>query len=75
MSTPGGQQWELFIKYQLYQGNWWLNVSGEWIGYYPSSLFSDPGLQNQASLIDFYGEIVDSASHLDATKTQMGTGY
>jgi hypothetical protein len=75
VSTPGGTQWELFIKYQLYQGNWWLNVGGEWIGYYPASLFSNPGLHDQADRILFFGEIVDSASHPDATKTQMGTGY
>ena len=75
VSTPGGSQWELFIKYQLYQGNWWLNVGGEWIGYYPASLYSNPGLQNGADRILFFGEIVDSASHNEATKTQMGTGY
>jgi Neprosin len=75
VSTPGGQQWELFIKYQLYQGNWWLNVGGEWIGYYPASLFADPGLHNGADRILFFGEIVDSASHAEATQTQMGTGY
>jgi hypothetical protein len=75
VSTPGGAQWELFIKYQLYQGNWWLNVGGEWIGYYPASLFSTPGLRDQADDVYFYGEIVDSASHAGATQTQMGTGY
>jgi hypothetical protein len=75
VSTPGGAQWELFIKYQLYQGNWWLNVGGEWIGYYPASLYADPGLRNGADRILFFGEIVDSASHNEATKTQMGTGY
>jgi hypothetical protein len=75
VSTPGGDQWELFAKYQLYQGNWWLNVGGEWIGYYPASLFSNPGLRNGADRILFFGEIVDSASHTDATQTQMGTGY
>jgi hypothetical protein len=74
-STPGGAQWELFIKYQLYQGNWWFNAGGEWIGYYPASLFSSPGLKNGADRILFFGEIVDSASHTEATKTQMGTGY
>lgn len=75
VSTPGGAQWELFIKYQLFQGNWWLNVGGEWVGYYPASLFSNPGLANQADSIQFFGEIVDSGSHPEATKTQMGTGY
>jgi len=75
VSTPGGDQWELFIKYQLYEGNWWLNVGGEWIGYYPASLYANPGLSTGADRILFFGEIVDSASHREATKTQMGTGY
>jgi hypothetical protein len=75
VSTPGGAQWELFIKYQLYQGNWWLYVGSEWMGYYPASLFSNPGLRDQADRILFFGEIVDSASHAAATQTQMGTGY
>ena len=60
VSTPGGAQWELFIKYQLFQENWWLNVGGEWIGYYPASLFDNPGLRNGADRILFFGEIVDS---------------
>jgi Neprosin len=75
VSTPGGSQWELFIKYQLFEGNWWLNVGGEWIGYYPASLFSNPGLRDGADRILFFGEIVDSASHANATQTDMGTGY
>jgi hypothetical protein len=75
VSTPGGAQWELFIKYQLFQGNWWFNAGGEWIGYYPASLFSNPGLNTMADTILFFGEIVDSGSHPEATKTQMGTGY
>ena len=32
-------------------------------------------LFSQADRILFFGEIVDSASHADATQTQMGTGY
>jgi hypothetical protein len=38
-SVPGGAQIQVSIKYQLYAGNWWLNVQGRWIGYYPARLF------------------------------------
>ena len=27
------------LKYQLYQGNWWFQVQGIWLGYYPATLF------------------------------------
>lgn len=74
-STPGGDQYVMFIKYQLYQGNWWFNCNGHWIGYYPASLFSDPGLRSQADSAAFYGEIVDSGAHSGATWTDMGSGY
>jgi Neprosin len=74
-STPGGAQYVMHIKYQLWQGNWWLACNGNWIGYYPASLFAPAGLRPQADRIDFFGEIVDSASHSSATKTDMGSGY
>ncbi len=74
-STPGGAQFVLHIKYQLWQGNWWLACNGHWIGYYPASLFAPEALRSQADRVDFYGEIVDSGSHSSATKTDMGSGY
>jgi len=40
ISTVGGQQFDISIKFQLYQGNWWFAVQGSWIGYYPASLFN-----------------------------------
>jgi Neprosin len=71
----GSQQYVMYIKYQLYQGNWWLNCNNNWIGYYPASLFNGAGLNSQADKIAFYGEIVDSADHSGLTNTDMGSGY
>ncbi len=75
LSTPGGAQYNMFIKYQLWQGNWWLKCNANWIGYYPASLFSTSGLRSQADQIQFFGEIVDSSDHSSATRTDMGSGY
>lgn len=74
-SIRGGAQYYMQFKYQLYKGNWWLAVNNQWIGYYPASLFSTTGLRSKADKIDFYGEIVDAASHAGLTKTDMGSGY
>jgi hypothetical protein len=74
-SVRGGAQYMMQYKFQLYQGNWWLSCNGQWVRYYPASLFKRDGLQTSADQVHFYGEIVDSASHHDATKTDMGSGY
>lgn len=74
-STRGGAQYVMRIKYQLYEGNWWLRCNDHWIGYYPASLFSTSGLRSKASKVAFYGEIVDSADHSGSTHTDMGSGY
>lgn len=77
LSVDGGAQYDLHIEYKLFQGNWWLYVLDRYIGYYPASLFSqgvDPAstLADHSSLIDFYGEIYNSADAL--TTTDMGSG-
>jgi hypothetical protein len=74
-SVRGGSQYVMQIKYQLYQGNWWLCCNGRWIGYYPASLFNISGLRSQADKVAFYGEIVDSSDHVGLTHTDMGSGY
>jgi len=76
-STPGGAQYILQIKYQLYENNWWFRCNGRWIGYYPASLFMGnqsvfSTLGDHASTIGFWGEIGDVN---EPTKTQMGSGY
>jgi len=74
LSQFGGTQYQMALKWQLWQGNWWLRVNGIWIGYYPASLFSTTGLQTQADKIAWYGEVVDS-THAGTTETDMGNGH
>jgi hypothetical protein len=76
-STPGGAQYILQIKYQLFENNWWFRCNGKWIGYYPVHLFMGnqsvfSTLGDHASVIGFWGEIGDVN---EPTKTQMGSGY
>ncbi|MET9023695.1 neprosin family prolyl endopeptidase [Actinopolymorpha sp. NPDC004070] len=74
-SIAGGDQYDLLIKVQLYQGNWWVRIGAEWMGYYPASLYSDTGLRTMADQVDWGGEIVDdSANHPEPTSTAMGSG-
>lgn len=39
LSTPGGTQFSILIKYQFFQGNWWFRAGDRWIGYCPASLY------------------------------------
>lgn len=74
VSTLGGSQYIMKVKFQLWKGNWWLRVNDRWIGYYPARLFSSSGLRSQASKIAFYGEVIDS-THSGMTETDMGSGH
>jgi hypothetical protein len=75
ISTTGSSQYEVQMAYYLWQGNWWFQFQGTWVGYYPGTLFNAAGLANGASVIDFGGEIIDDRSqHADHTSTQMGSG-
>ena len=75
LSAFGGQQYELRLKVQLWQGNWWVRVHGEWIGYYPASLYDSAGLASQASKVAWFGEIVDSDDDTETTHTDMANGH
>lgn len=74
-STRGGAQYKIVLKVQLYQGNWWVRCNGEWIGYYPASLYATSGLRSQAEKVAWYGEVVDSSDHSGNTHTDMGSGH
>ena len=79
LSSPqsqfGGTQYILSLKVQLWQGNWWVRVNGQWTGYYPASLYNAAGLRNQADQVSWFGEIVDSSAHAGTTATDMGNGH
>nr|MBA3431263.1 neprosin family prolyl endopeptidase [Actinomycetota bacterium] len=73
VSAFDGTQYIMNLKWQLWEGNWWLRCNGTWVGYYPASLFNDSGLRNEAEKIAWYGEIVDG-EHEGTTRTDMGNG-
>jgi hypothetical protein len=75
ISTNGGTQYQVQMAYYLWQGNWWFQFQGIWVGYYPGTLFNAAGLANGANVIDFGGEIIDDRSqHSYHTLTDMGSG-
>jgi hypothetical protein len=79
VSVVGGAQVELGIKFQLFQGNWWLGVNSSdtspwtWVGYYPASLFPG-GLADHAEWISFGGEVYSALPNPCNTADQMGSG-
>jgi hypothetical protein len=73
ISTAGGQQLDVSMKFQLYQNNWWCAVQGVWMGYYPASLFNG-GIGNYAEWVGFGGEVYSSLANPALTKDQMGSG-
>jgi len=74
VSSLGGDQYVMQLRWQLWQGDWWLRVNGRWLGYYPGSLFSTAGLRERAEKVSWYGEIVDHAGD-GTTRTDMGNGH
>jgi hypothetical protein len=75
LSQFGGVQYIMSLKVQLWQGNWWVRVNGQWVGYYPASLYNANGLRSQAGAVSWFGEIVDSGGHAGTTRTDMGNGH
>jgi hypothetical protein len=75
LSTSGGDQYENFIATLKNgsMGGWWVYWNDEWIGYYPSSLFSASGLNPRADGYSLYGEVYDSNAPA-STSTDLGSG-
>lgn len=55
------------------KGNWWLQISGKWIGYWPNNLFNSSGLKDKATRVDAGGEIYHTSTSRH-TMTDMGSG-
>ncbi|KAI8527029.1 hypothetical protein RHMOL_Rhmol12G0044800 [Rhododendron molle] len=74
-SYVGGQfDISLLIWKDPKHGNWWLEFgSGVLVGYWPSFLFTH--LANQATMVQFGGEVVNSNPSGPHTATQMGSGH
>jgi len=62
-STVGGDQYEFSAEFYLYEGNWWLNVDGTWIGYYPGSIYKGGQLTKHAQKIQFGSESVGTTMY------------
>ncbi|KAI3903010.1 hypothetical protein MKW92_046791 [Papaver armeniacum] len=54
-------------------GQWWVQIQGNPVGYYPSSLFTE--LSMTSTKIHFGGEITNHKSKGRHTSTQMGSGH
>ncbi|KAI3834692.1 hypothetical protein MKW92_049316 [Papaver armeniacum] len=54
-------------------GNWWVQVQGIAVGYWPPFLFKQ--LSTKATRIDLGGQISNTKPNMRHTKTQMGSGH
>jgi hypothetical protein len=69
-STYGGPQYGFSLQYQYFQGNWWLNVQGTWLGYYPGSVYNGGPMASSSDLTEVGGETYTGGSNWP----QMGSG-
>jgi len=55
---------------------WWVwsGSAAQWVGYYPTSLFTTPGLKAAGDVVSWGGEVVDATADGVTTATDMGTG-
>jgi hypothetical protein len=76
VSTYNGTQYEIQAQWfkDMDSGSWWLQVQGQWVGYYPRGLYSEAGVASRAAEIDFGGEIIDNRNLNLHTSTDMGSG-
>jgi hypothetical protein len=56
VSQPGGDQFDYNMGFFLTGNAWWFSFNGQWIGYYPTSLFQGGGLATSAGSAGFGGE-------------------
>ncbi|KAL3644502.1 hypothetical protein CASFOL_009682 [Castilleja foliolosa] len=73
VSSYNGRQYDIPIS--VYKNrddsNWWLWVNGNFVGYWPSFLFTH--LEDHATMVEFGGEIVNKKSSGTHTSTRMGS--
>ncbi|KAJ6751523.1 hypothetical protein OIU85_002001 [Salix viminalis] len=75
LSGYGGSQYDItpLVWKDPGDGNWWLQIEDQVLGYWPFSLFSH--LKDSATMIEWGGEIVDSRTGGQHTTTVMGSGH
>ena len=69
-SVAAGAQYDVSARFYLYAGNWWLAINGNWIGYYPGTLFRGGQMTRFAQSIKFGTESVGTT-----TWPGEGSGY
>jgi hypothetical protein len=73
VSVPGGTQVEHRMAiFQVPWGDWWITYNGDFLGYYPASLFTM--LNGGACRSSWYGEVLRDPNNPVAPKTEMGSG-
>jgi hypothetical protein len=76
-SSAGGTQYDItlwFIRDDTRTHDWWLQVGGTWVGFYPNSLFNAAGIADKNSRLDYGGELVNDRVNGVDTTTRMGSG-
>lgn len=61
-STDSGPQYGFYMQWQLWQGNWWLQLGNDWVGYYPGMIYKGGQLTRNAGRIAYGGEATIPAS-------------
>lgn len=59
-STTGGTQYGFDMQWQLSNGNWWLYLLSQPVGYYPTSIFQGGTMTQRAEQFDLGGETYGS---------------
>jgi hypothetical protein len=73
-SRPTRSPSEVSIRWQWSAGNWWLNANGDWVGYYPGSLYGSGEMATHSSLIEYGGEILAGNGTSYVYNPEMGSG-
>ncbi|KAB7764737.1 neprosin family prolyl endopeptidase [Xanthomonas maliensis] len=71
-SVAGGKQTLMGVEFQRNtDGNWWLRIDGEWIGYYKAALYSGELGEGHAGYVTAGGEV---SSRSGVPSPRMGSG-
>src|SRR5262249_47552508 len=57
-----GPQFETSILWEGWNKNWWVSVNGEWVGYYPGTLYGTGEMATHATEIAYGGEVATDST-------------
>lgn len=61
---------EIYVGYIFYNGNWWAWFDGDWLGYFPGTLWDSNF--SKAVVVQWFGEV--ATNNAVPPLTQMGDG-